>query len=278
MLKAKIIWIQCLMTLFLMIAAMSCGNNKSNSKNPNNSRNKSVESTTKKSSSSINPLTIDSSKVITVDQLTKSFFSVKGKTVTFVGYVNFFFDKGKFKGNDAFTAKPGDKKKLVECSSMVKYDTDEFSRNTPVVIRGTIDKLPKEAFKNYDLKTIRLSKCDVISKGKASNTVPADYNNIDKGIMKIEDLHKAYYAWISKSISVTGYYYATTTSTTTFGKTVRIDLKSPNKSSKVKVGFKMKKGYTSKKIEKRDGVIIKGKVAGETFGNVQLKDSELMNR
>jgi len=120
-------------------------------------------------------------------------------------------------------------------------------------------------------------RCEVLAKGEVKTTVPANYNDIDKGVMKIEDLKKSYYAWIGKTVSVKGYYHSYSSSTKKSGKTITIDLK-PDKSADIKVGFSMTKGYKPKKIKKRDGVIIKGTVHNVFIGRVQLKDSVLVNR
>ena len=257
--------------------------NCSKDKNSNTTSTKSTINVTKpdkidspSNSGLLNPQTLDTKKVITVDTLNNSYFSLKGKKVTIFGYPQFFFDKGKIGKSVVLTAVAGDKRDLVECSMDKSYD-EEISMKTAIVVTGEIKEHPKKPFSNNPrFNSIKLINCTLVSKGDFKDIANADYNNISSGTLKVDDFYKTYNAWIGKEISVIGSYWGTTTSILKTGNIVRVDLKSEIKDSKVKVGFQMKKAHN--KIENRDGVIIKGKVEGEAFDNVHLIDCEFVNR
>ena len=90
------------------------------------------------------------------------------------------------------------------------------------------------------------------------------------------------YALLGKEVTVEGHYHSTTTSTTSYGFTVRVDLSSATDTYTKLVGCEMAGEIPEASSEAlsagRDGVIIKGTVAGESFDRVGLEGCVLVNR
>jgi hypothetical protein len=98
----------------------------------------------------------------------------------------------------------------------------------------------------------------------------------------VGDFHDVFSAWIGREVTVEGYYHSTTTSTTDYGVTVRIDLAEPGDIYTKYVACEMTgeipEDSDSLLVEERDGVRIRGTVTGESFGMVGLENCVLVNR
>lgn len=212
------------------------------------------------------PGSVDLSRPIGVKQLTDAFFAWKGKRITITGYCNFFFDEGEIGKSVKIVANPGDKDKLITCAMRTNY-SGRFAKTVPVVIEGTIKR------KSY--WGIELIDCKLVSKGKKPATVKAAVNAASGSVFEAGDFARAYSGWLGKEVSVIGYYWGTTTSTTKYGKTIRVDLQDPKHTS-IKVGCEMKEKH--ERITKRAGTIIRGRVSGQVFGGVRMTNCVFVNR
>ena len=219
-----------------------------------------------KLSSVLTPDMVNSSRTLSVKQLTDAWFAWKGKRVTVTGYCNFFFSEGEIGKSVKVVANPGDKKKLLSCEMRTNY-SGRFAKTVPVVIEGNI--------KGNGFWGIELTDCVLVSKGKTVKTVKASSSAPSGSVFDAGDFARSYSGWLGKEVSVTGYYWGTTTSTTRYGKTIRVDLQYP-KNTRLKVGCEMREAH--ERITRRSGVIIRGRVSGEVFGNVRMTNCVFVNR
>lgn len=90
------------------------------------------------------------------------------------------------------------------------------------------------------------------------------------------------YIWKGMEVTVEGRYHSTTTSTTSHGVTVRIDLSSPEMTGTRFAGCEMAEAVPDHIAENladnREGLQIRGVVAGESFGRVSLEECVIVNR
>ena len=216
----------------------------------------------------ISPDNVDVSKAIPIADLSYAYFAWKGKKISVKGYCAFFFDEGSIGKIVSLVGSVGDKKKLIECTMSNEYP-EKFSRNTPIVISGIIER-------DYYGK-IRMKDCILVVKDASkTKTIKANPYKIDADKpVDAADFYKTFYSWFGKEITVTGDYWGTTTSTTSYGKTIRVDLKDP-KSGKVLVGCKMKEEH--EKVINRRGVMIKGRVSRTSFGRIGMTNCEFVNQ
>ncbi len=122
---------------------------------------------------------------------------------------------------------------------------------------------------------VSLDSCEIITVAKSIPTQAAD--PFVKGVVNAVSLSADYYKWEGKEISVIGDYYMTTTSTTSYGKTIRVDLKNSATNDKV-AGCEFKEDPSDKIRVNEKGVIIKGKIKTYSYGYLMLVDCSLVNR
>jgi hypothetical protein len=100
--------------------------------------------------------------------------------------------------------------------------------------------------------------------------------------LPVSDFYGFFNAWKDRVVLVEGYYHSTTTSTTDYGVTVRIDLAEPDDIYTKYVACEMTgeipEGSDSLLVAEREGVRIRGTLTGESFGMVGLEDCVLVNR
>lgn len=224
-----------------------------------------------KNANLISPDKIDINKPIPVETLKAAVFNWHGKTVTVTGYCDFFWEKGKIDKKVGLTIKPEKGlKKVVECNMKQEYP-EEFEKTTPITIKGEFEK-------GFYGEYIVLKNCELVKKGETiadkGYVHPDNYKGEN---LSAADFFKSYYGWMNKEIAVIGYYQSTTTSTTSYGKTIRVDLIEETSRKKM-VGCRMKTEPPESLKDNRSGVIIKGIYKGEAFGNVLLEECELVSK
>ena len=83
----------------------------------------------------------------------------------------------------------------------------------------------------------------------------------------VKDFHYSYYARIDIEVSVIGTYKSRTTGTTSYLTTVSMNLSGKNYEAK----FRLKENYEVPEIDDRNGVIIKGIIKVDFFGDVLIE-------
>ena len=260
----------CILAVALIFSACGNGNeNAGDNKEDNDIKKETVEK-------KLTPDNINLEEPILVKKLDEAFFAWKDvKNVTVTGYCNFFFDEGKINDEVTLLTEAGgerDLKRYMVCKMKQEYP-EEFAKTTPVTIKGEVD--------NFFGGKFSLINCELVSKGESpDNKVYIRYSDYKGENITLKDFYNSYFGWIDKEITVIGYYKSTTTSTTSYGKTTRVDLVSDNGSGKITVGCRMAADViTPEDINNnRDGVIIKGIIKGEAFDNVVMEECTFVNR
>ena len=98
----------------------------------------------------------------------------------------------------------------------------------------------------------------------------------------VDQFNEMFNAWVEKEVTVEGYYHSTTTSTTDYGTTIRIDLADPEDTYTKYVACEMLEPLSSVSesliVADRAGIQIRGTIEGESFGVVGLEGCVLLNR
>lgn len=260
-----------LFLLFAITVFISCNNSDNKTSESNNDENQEEvkpETPAEKSSGKLTPDKVNPDEAIPVDELNEVVFAWQQvEEVYITGYCDFFFDKGKIDNDVSLLYELGSEEIVIDCSMKEVYD-EEFDKTIPVSIKGRIDG---ERFGR-----LQLIDCELVEKAVE---LPATGKYIDPFVYEgqniaVKDFHDSYYAWMDIEVSVIGRYKSTTTSTTSYGTTVRIDLSGENNEAKCR----LKEDYEAPEIEDREGVIIKGIIKGDFFGDVLLEECELVNR
>ncbi len=215
----------------------------------------------------LSPSDIDLTKPIPVKDLKEAFFAWDGQEVIITGYCDFFRNKGKIGTKVSLIESPEGGDVLVECNMLEDYE-EEFDKSIPVTIKGVIDR---DFFGRIILKD-----CELITKGEeAMFSGKINPFNPPKESMWVGDFFNSYFGWIGKEVSVIGYYFGTTTSTTNNAVYIRIDLLDPETREK-SVGCYMIEDPDYDLANNRENVVIRGIIKGESFGNVSMEECELV--
>ncbi len=99
--------------------------------------------------------------------------------------------------------------------------------------------------------------------------------------VEVQAFFDLFNAWIGMEVTVEGYYFGSTTSSGADYHIVRIDLQDPetrDKCAACEMTGEIPEDVSNAMLENRDGVQIRGTIAGESFSIVGLEGCELVNR
>lgn len=193
----------------------------------------------------------------------------ENKIVELAGYGYVFWgDSLDTKSGITLTDSMGGSRKLISASFASSPAQNKIAKNAMIHLRGRINGNFNDA--------IRLDSCEVIAIAPAISTQAVD--PFSKPLMNAVSFHSDYFKWQGKEIAILGDYYMTTTSTTSFGKTIRVDLKNSANSKKV-AGCEFAADPTEKIRVNEKGVIIRGRISTYTpYGILALENCSLVNR
>ncbi len=214
----------------------------------------------------LTPDKIDESKAIAVGDLKRAYFAWNGKTVSVYGYPSYMADKGTIQKEISLTPAPF-ARWVLSCELAAPVTETPGLRDKPMVLKGVVKDSP------YD--TVNLGSCQLVSSGENA-TVPAGIQVGAEQVMNAAEFVQAYNAWKGKKVTVSGSYHSTTTSTTAYGKTIRVDLTDAQGNKAVGAEFAV--DPSNKLLNNRDNVQMKCTIKGTAFDMVNLSDCQLLNR
>jgi len=256
-----------IITLLLASATLFSCNSNSASKETGNGKTDPVSN--EKKVVRLEPSAIDVNKPIDAIEANFQIDCWDGKKIEVAGYGYVFYgDSLDTKSGVVLTDSMGGTKKLVDCSFAIPPAQLKIAKTDMIHIRGKI--------RGNFLGVITMDSCEIVAVAK---TIPAEAADpFSKRVNDARSLLADYFKWDGKEIAVIGDYYMTTTSTTSYGKTIRVDLKNAATNDKV-VGCDFKEDPTDKIRVNEKGVIIKGKVKTYTpYGYTMLEECSLVNR
>ena len=225
--------------------------------------------TTEKKIIRLEPSGIDVNKPIDAIEANFQIDCWDGKKIEVAGYGFVFYgDSLETKTGLNLTDSAGGSNKLIDCRFVNAPALLKIAKTDMIHIRGNI--------RGDFFGAVSMDSCEIIAVAKSIPTQAAD--PFGKGVMSAIGLSADYYKWEGKEIAVVGDYYMTTISTTSYGKTIRVDLKNAATNDKV-VGCDFKEDPSEKIRVNEKGVIIKGKVKTYTpYGYLMLENCSLVNR
>lgn len=214
----------------------------------------------------LTPDKIEENKAIAVGDLKRAYFAWNGRTVSVYGYPSYMADKGAI-AKDISLAPAPFSRYVLSCELVAPVTETTGMRDKPMVLKGIVKDSP------YD--TVNLGSCQVVSSGETATVAPTLGVEADKP-MNAAEFVKTYNAWKGKRVTVSGSYHSTTTSTTAYGKTIRVDL--TDAQGNKAVGAEFAADPSDKLVNNRDGVQVKCTIKGTVFETVNLADCQLINR
>lgn len=217
----------------------------------------------------LDPSAVEVSKPIDAVEANLQIDCWDGKKIDVAGYGYVFYgDSLETKMDLELTDSMGGTKKLVDCRFAKAPAQLKIAKTDMIHIRGNIHG-------NFNGE-ITMDSCEIVAVTKSIPTQPVD--PFGKTVMSATALSADYFKWEGKEIAVVGDYYMTTTSTTSYGVSIRVDLKNTATNDKV-VGCDFKEDPSTKIRVNEKGVIIKGKIKTYTpYGYLMLEDCSLVNR
>ncbi|MCK5116156.1 MAG: hypothetical protein KAR44_06120 [Candidatus Aegiribacteria sp.] len=224
----------------------------------------------------LDPSQITADTPVSVVALFESYFVWDGKKVTLEGYPRIpYIDTMIVEDELELVAEPGDREALATIS-FTDYPGITVRSDQLVTVSGTIEY--------YWTGDIQLVDGVIIEDAPPAQsgivTSPYVYDG-DTPILAGE-FFDMFNVWSGREIIVDGNYHSTTTSTTSYGVTVRVDLSDPNDTYSKYVACEMleeiPEGTDSLMVANREGTQIRGTVEGESFSMVGLVNCQLVNR
>lgn len=221
----------------------------------------------------LDPATLSPDVAVGTWALSESYFAWVGKEVTLVAYPYIWY------GEDVVVE---DELRLVDDPE----STDELAtaifdeplnqtvtRGEIIAVRGIVE----EGWTGPELTgAVFVDAPDAFVRVETS---PWTY---DGEPIPVDQFNEMFNVWIGKEVTVQGHYHSSTTSTTDYGTTIRIDLTHPEDTYTKLVACEMLEPLSAVSgsliVADRDGVQIKGTIEGETFGVVTLESCTLLNR
>lgn len=255
---------QLLLAAVLVLSA--CGSDNSN--NANDATSENGETEVKKL---LTPMNASEFEPIPAELLLTTWQAWAGKKVKVVGYLDLFFEEGSlYSKSFKLTEKAGDVKKLIYVNLKAE-DKTEYKRNTPVMVEGTI-----KGYWGFDGDyTVELVDAKIVDKdAKVPAKGPVDPSELKEAV-SAKSLFDNYIGWLDKEITVIGNANGVTTSTTSYGVTVRVDLTDPNSIFTKYVGVNVRDESHSKSAKAKANVERKyrGKFVGDCFGAVCIDEA-----
>lgn len=270
-----------ILTVFLVL---SCGGSEDPSDNTDveeTSGNGEIEEVTEAPSplypeGTLDPSAITAETPISAVALYNAYFAWKDKKVTLEGYPYVFYgDTFYIEDQMKLIAEPESDEKLAEITfselANVTVRADE-----PITISGTVEYSWTGRLGIIDAVIVK----DAAPAEQNYETSPYVYDG--EVPILISEFFEMFNIWKGKEVTVDGYYHSSTTSTTSYGKTIRVDLADPEDTYTKYVACEMveeiPEEIKDKMAENRAGTQIRGIIIEEKFDLVGLENCELINR
>lgn len=221
----------------------------------------------------VDPETVSPDAAITATDLYREFFAWDGMEVTVAGYPLIRYGDSVVVGNElSLVGSPESTDEII--SAETGQDSGRaVSRGEIVALRGTATsqwskpRLEEAVFVDAPEELLPVETSPHAYSGEP---IPAD------------QFAELYNIWVGKEVLVSGHYHSTTTSTTDYGVTVRVDLSDPDDTYTKLIGCEMAaevpEEVNEAMVANRSGVQIRGTVTGTSFGMVELEDCVIVNR
>jgi hypothetical protein len=225
----------------------------------------------------LDPAVITAETPVNAAALYEAYFIWDGKQVTLEGYPYIPYRAESLIVEDEIEliTEPGSTERLATLTFPDAAGT-VVRADQPITAAGTVEY--------YWTGDIQIADCEMLEDMPAAEpglvTSPYVYDGITP--ILVGEFYEMFNAWMGRELIVDGYYHSTTTSTTSYGVTVRVDLSDPDDTYTKYVACEMvdeiPESVDSIMVENREGTRIRGTVAGESFSMVGLENCVLVNR
>lgn len=224
----------------------------------------------------LDPSLITADTPVSAVALYQAYYAWDGKKVTLEGYPRIpYIDTMIVEDELELVGQPGDREALATIS-FTDFPGITVRSDQLVTVSGTV-----EYYWTGDLKLVDGV---IIEDAPAaqSGIITSPYVYDEETPILIGEFFEMFNVWSGRELIVEGNYHSTTTSTTSYGVTVRVDLSDPDDTYSKYVACEMAEEIPEETnaimLENRAGTQIRGTVDDESFSMVGLVNCELVNR
>jgi hypothetical protein len=224
----------------------------------------------------LDPASVTADVAVSAQALNEAYFAWDGKTVTLQGYPDVMYgDSMVIEDEVELVAAPGADEELASVTFAELQDRPVCTGDM-ITVRGTVDY--------YWTGELQLIDGEMVTDAPEADpdVIISPYAYDGLAPVEVSDFHDVFSSWMNREVTVEGYYHSTTTSTTDYGVTVRVDLAEPGDVYTKYVACEMTGEIPAESnslmVADREGVMIRGTITGESFGMVGLENCVLLNR
>ncbi len=222
----------------------------------------------------LDPQAVDPDVPVPADVLFEAYFAWNGMEVTVAGYPDIWYgDSSEVEGELELVADPDSNDELL-VAELADPSPVTVYRGEPVAVRGTLE---------MTWTGLEITGAEIVEPPADLEPVETSAYVYDAGtVVPVDQMVELATALEGVEVAVVGRYHSTTTSTTSDGTTIRIDLTSGRDPYTKLVACEMADEISPESdsllVAEREGVVILGTVEGESFDMVGLEGCVLQNR
>jgi hypothetical protein len=223
----------------------------------------------------VDPSTVTPGTVVSASALYDSYFAWNGKQVTVAAYPYIWYGDSTVVEDDLDLVADPESTDGLATAVFAEPPNVSVVKGELLVVTGTLERSW-----TGDIEITGAAMLEAPEQMVAVETSPYSYDGTTP--IPVDELYEMVTAWDGKEVVVEGYYHSTTTSTTDYGTTVRVDLAHPDdiytKYVACEMTAEIPEESESMLVSNREGVQVRGAVAGESFDMVGLEGCTLVNR
>lgn len=256
-------------TLFIALTLfiLSCGEATTG----NASQGASSKEIIEKAPDILNPMNASEREPIDAQLLMNTWKAWEGKKVQVVGYIDLFGEKSKLYFQTVKLKVSPDAPRETIYAELTEMDTTVFDSKTLVTLEGVIT-----GYWGFDGKySVKMKDAKIILNNPAMPTAKIlDPTNLTKPV-SAQALYDNYVGWVDKQITVSGNANGVTTSTTSYGVTIRVDLVDPNAAFTKYCGVRVADSSYARSAKDNPNTTRKyrGTFRGDCFGYVCIENA-----
>lgn len=261
-------WSQ-ILPIIIAITIYGCGGSSSGEAS-NEAKSENTESI-EKTPDILTPMNAKDREPIDAQLLMNTWKAWEGKKVQVVGYIDLFTEKSKlYFQNVKLKVNPDDDRETIY-ADLIEMDTTEFDSKTLVTVEGIIT-----GYWGFDGKySVKMKEAKILlNNPKLPTEKILDPNNLTKPV-SARALYDNYVGWVDKVVTVSGNANGVTTSTTSYGVTIRVDLVDPNAAFTKYCGVRVADSSYARSAKDAPNTTRKyrGTFRGDCFGYVCIEDA-----
>ena len=233
----------------------------------------------------LNPADVTADTVLAASDLHNTIFERTKKTMLVHGFFKLSYGEegtigkeAQLMGTVADTTPPIGVRTHPKVRCRLKTAFEEPVKQSAVlVIKGTVDGITW--FSEPSEGHVKMRDCEVVAVDPENVEALASEHPADFPPISAQALYEDQFAWVGKEVTVEGYYFSETTSTTKSGVSYRIDMSKPTSGLNSPIlGCHVAQEPPAGMEDNREGVQVRGTIGKSSHPRVKLEPCTIANR